>query len=551
MARRSSQWSHRAISDRSTSQYRRRFFIALSALLVIISTLVVAYAHALASILASISGLGDWDPEAQELTKQRAIFLAVVGFYVLDFSLNGLQASLRALILDQSPRAQQVEANAWHGRMTHIANIFGYLAGYLNLGKWEAISWVGGGQFRKLAVLSCVVMSACVGVTCWTQVEKVGRAPPTDGGGIMGVVKVVGSAIRHLPVSVRRVCYVQFFAWTAYFPFLFYSTTWVAEVLYLSLPPSSPPPSADTATRAGSLALLLFAIVSLISGSFLPFLSTILMRPSIARRVSTTSTRGRFIRRALSKCSPRNLWTFGLGLWSAGMVSTFWVSTVEQAMVVIAMLGVCWAISCWVPFALVMEAIRDTTAPPSSSTRERQETPSPPDTPTSMKPAIHSQPFRARPAMSRAPSLHRAVVPPLDPTASEIVIGDSAHDVDTGVSKSEEGGTILGIHNLSIVAPQFFVAIVAAAIFRILEASKAGHQPGGTPGDDGGLSGSNDVVWVLRFGGVAAFGGAIMSRWVLKTRSEREYCRVAMRFKGEERLEVGAFASAEDGPLLG
>lgn len=84
-----------ALSDRSTSQYRRRFFIVLSALLVIVSTLVVAYAHALASILASLSGLGDWDPESREQTKQHAIFLAVVGFYVLDFSLNGLQASLR------------------------------------------------------------------------------------------------------------------------------------------------------------------------------------------------------------------------------------------------------------------------------------------------------------------------------------------------------------------------------------------------------------------------------------------------------------------------
>lgn len=113
----------------------------------------------------------------------------------------------QALILDQSPRAQQVTANAWHGRMTHIANIFGYLAGYLNLGRWDAISWVGGGQFRKLAVLSCVVMTACVAVTCWTQEEKVGRTEPTDGGGVMGVVNSVGSAIRNLPLSVRRVCY--------------------------------------------------------------------------------------------------------------------------------------------------------------------------------------------------------------------------------------------------------------------------------------------------------------------------------------------------------
>ncbi|KAL8279909.1 hypothetical protein RQP46_007759 [Phenoliferia psychrophenolica] len=501
-----------ALSDRSTSRYRRRFFIALSATLVVISTLVVAYAHALASVLASISGLGDWDPETEELTKQRAIFLAVVGFYVLDFSLNGLQASLRALILDQSPRAQQVTANAWHGRMTHIANIFGYLAGYLNLGRWDAISWVGGGQFRKLAVLSCVVMSACVAVTCWTQVEKVGRPEPTGEGGVMGVFNSVLGAIKNLPLSVKRVCYVQFFAWTAYFPFLFYSTTYVAEVLYLSLPPSSPPPSSDTATRAGSLALLLFAIVSLISGTFLPYLSTILLRPAVARRISTTTTRGKLVRRALARCSPRNMWTFGLVLWACGMLATFWVKTVNQAMVVIATLGICWAISCWVPFALVMEAIRDSTPLPTSPPLNGS-SPSPPDTPTaSSKPSYSPQPFRA-----------------------QITVGALTNGADlVDVAKSDDGGTVLGIHNLSIVAPQFIVAIIAALIFRILEASRAGSHAPEAPGD-GGLSGSNDVVWVLRFGGIAAVGGAVMSRWVLKTRSEREYARIARKFTGEER----------------
>lgn len=94
--------------------------------------------------------------------------------------------------------------------MTHIANVFGYLAGFLDLGHWEAISWVGGGQFRKLAVLSCFVMAICVGVTCWTQVETVGRAEPVGAGGVLGIFKLVGKAIKNLPTPVRRVCYGGF-----------------------------------------------------------------------------------------------------------------------------------------------------------------------------------------------------------------------------------------------------------------------------------------------------------------------------------------------------
>jgi hypothetical protein len=67
----------------------------------------VAYARAAAGFLNSLSGLGDWDPDREEGIKSLAITIAVLSFYVLDFSLNGLQASLRALILDRSPSSQQ------------------------------------------------------------------------------------------------------------------------------------------------------------------------------------------------------------------------------------------------------------------------------------------------------------------------------------------------------------------------------------------------------------------------------------------------------------
>ena len=52
--------------------------------------------------------------------------LAVVSFYILDFSLNGLQASVRNLLLDIAPPSQISSGNAWHGRMTNIGNIVGY-----------------------------------------------------------------------------------------------------------------------------------------------------------------------------------------------------------------------------------------------------------------------------------------------------------------------------------------------------------------------------------------------------------------------------------------
>lgn len=92
---------------------------------------------------------------------------------------------------------------------------------------------------------------------------------------------------------------------------------------------------------------------------------------------------------------------------------------------------------------------------------------------------------------------------------------------------AEAGGTILGIHNLSIVAPQFFVALMAAIIFKLLSASRSSPSSGAGGGGEGdsdpGLRGTNDVVWVLRFGGLAAAMGAVVSRWLIMPGSEREY----------------------------
>lgn len=51
----------------------------------------------------------------------------------------------------------------------------------------------------------------------------------------------------------------------------------------------------------------------------------------------------------------RNIWTGGLLLFGGLMMSTFFVATVWQATIVVALVGVSWAIACWVPFAIIME----------------------------------------------------------------------------------------------------------------------------------------------------------------------------------------------------
>ena len=119
----------------------------LSSLALVLSTFTLAYCKGLAAVFVDLFGIGagDWDDERNKhvgrmLTfsvkmslryilhqvSSTAIGLAVVSFYVLDFALNGLQASLRNLLLDVTPANQLNAGNAWHGRMINAGNIIGF-----------------------------------------------------------------------------------------------------------------------------------------------------------------------------------------------------------------------------------------------------------------------------------------------------------------------------------------------------------------------------------------------------------------------------------------
>jgi hypothetical protein len=54
-----------AISDSSTSKYRRRYWIVTSTIVLVFSTLALAYCQSIAAFFVDLfgGGLGDWDPE--------------------------------------------------------------------------------------------------------------------------------------------------------------------------------------------------------------------------------------------------------------------------------------------------------------------------------------------------------------------------------------------------------------------------------------------------------------------------------------------------------
>lgn len=86
------------------------------------------------------------------------------------------------------------------------------------------------------------------------------------------------------------------------------------------------------------------------------------------------------------------------------------------------------------------------------------------------------------------------------------------NDIDGNEQESEPvaGGTILGIHNLAIVFPQFIVALVASAIFKAVDADIDDD-----PNNHTTYYGKNGVAWVLRFGGVCTLVGCVrITFWI-------------------------------------
>jgi len=136
-------------------------------------------------------------------------------------------------------------------------------------------------------------------------------------------------------------------------------------------------------------------------------------------------------------------------------------------------------------------------------------------------------------------AVHFSEQDPLISHSSEDNSDGGAEAQASDVEKRPAGGTILGIHNLAIVMPQFIVslilfhtapvftlskiAVVASVIFRIVDESGPDATP--SPGADLGHNtylGKNGVAWVLRFGGLCTLIGAAVCRKVPPTKTEKQ-----------------------------
>jgi len=212
----------------------------------------------------------------------------------------------------------------------------------------------------------------------------------------------------------------------------------------------------------------------------------------------------------------RNIWTGALLFFSLLMFSTFFVTTVFQATVLISFVGICWAVAMWVPFSIIMELLKEGGTPVTPPILDSGRRPGPPGHARNMSFPGHPRRDERQPLLRRRSfDEDYDYEPPREEVISTAPIA---------------GGTILGLHNLAIVMPQFIVALITSVIFRVVDEAASSSV-----GENNTYLGHNGVAWVLRFGGCCTLVGALVSRMVPPTAAEK-----AMRRRlGEMKLLEG------------
>ncbi|KAI9812428.1 MAG: hypothetical protein M1827_004659 [Pycnora praestabilis] len=338
----------------------------------------------------------------------------------------------------------------------------------------------GDTQFKQLTVIAAAALVFAVGVTSFAVNERV-LVSTRELSSKQGAVKMIAQILKttlHLPSRIQAICWIQFWSWIGWFPFLFYSTTWVGETYFRYDAPKTAQESKDTLGdigRVGSLSLVVFSIITFAGSVLLPWVvkSPEDSRLEFAPRplISVTRAVNKF-----GKYKPDLLtaWTYSHFIFAGSMMLAPFITSLRSATVLVAVCGLPWALACWAPFAFIGIEINKIGAPsPNGRSYRRLSTDSI---------EIESDPS----------ILH------LDHQSDE-----------TSSSTGELAGIYLGILNLFTTLPQFVGTFISMVVFSILEPGKSPElAPDADPAEHHGTDGPNAIAVCLFIGALSALVAA-------------------------------------------
>lgn len=375
-----------AYSDQLKWKYgRRKPFIAVGGILLIFSIILIGYNREISSLFFSSS---DSNNNVQ-------IGIAIFAFYLLDFSVNAVTCSCRSLIVDVTPLNQQQLANGWGAFQLGVGNIGGYLSGYLDLP--AIFPFLGDTQIKCLCVINIIWLSTLLMLTLISVKEPmINTADSPSQKRWWEPLLNISRGIMSLPKDVQNVCNVQLIGWLGWFPFLFYwyntkfgnltySTSWVGQFA----------PAGVSGERLGSLSLLSKSILSIVA---------IWVAPRM---------------RGWNKIGLPQIWAGSFWLLGISLLCTYFVNSDVGAVAIPSIIGICWGLTQWVPFALIGEYVSN------------------------------MQHDYERVSMENIDEIGQEY----DPIALD--------------SPKLDAGIVLGIHNIYIVIPQFISTFTCSILFKL------------------------------------------------------------------------------------
>ncbi|KAG9240962.1 putative sucrose transporter [Calycina marina] len=347
------------ISDQSQNVMgRRKPFMLGGAIGVSVSLMGLALSESMAVGLLKFLELDTLSRAAHTMVQG----VAVTWFCFLNIAIQPLQVAGRAFIIENASAEEQILAHAWASRIQGVGSILGLFLGSVSLPPILPYGNTMTG-FLTLCLLISICLLVTVTMSCVLVEEKCTRgqtSAPYRGTSLFSRIRDTLVSIKMMPRTIRKVCLVQSFAWMGWFPFLMYHTTYISEIhetsdaAHVATAGSrkSNPINMD-AVHFGSLAGLLLAVLALATNCLVPVL---------VRAFETAG--GDKIKQLLEGSKASELtansntiiaftWVLGHAYFVTAMILTFFITSRFASMLLVASVGISWAITLWVPYCLV------------------------------------------------------------------------------------------------------------------------------------------------------------------------------------------------------
>ncbi|KAI0972520.1 major facilitator superfamily domain-containing protein [Xylaria arbuscula] len=465
------------IADRSTSRWgRRRPFILTGAIISALFLLLLGFTEDIVSFLVEDK------KSAQHLT----ISAAVVAIYAVDFSINAVMSAARSLVVDTLPIEKQQTGSAWGSRMSAIGHGIAFATGAIDLPSLLGKS-LGETQFKQLTVLAALGLVGTCGITCWAVTERRLLSPPSKSNkedGLYQVASHIWTTIVYLPPRIRAICMAQFWAWIGWFPFLFYSTTWIGETYFRYDAPHDAKQSKDAlgeVGRVGSKAFIIYSLITFFGSWFLPL---VIRSPDDRSYTQRPPQSIKGVVETFNKYKPDLLtaWMCAHATFAAAMLFAPFAKSFKFAAVLVCICGLPWNIASWAPHAFLGMEVNKLSGGEGRSHRRSSDA------------SIELGDMNGE--LSKTSLLH-----------------DDPQPTTKSNFAGEPSGVYFGILNIYTTIPQFIGTIISTIVFSILEPGKSPELAHGAhPDEHHNTDGPNGVAVCLFIGALSAIGAVFATR---------------------------------------